>query len=513
MRTNTMRNALILGSGRSGTSMLAGAFAHAGWYVGADPYPARSSNPKGFFESKEINGVNELLLSEADPFGPLGAWQRWLSVPPPHVRCRPDARSIERIRKLVSHAPYCFKDPRFAFTLGVWAPFTRDALRVCVFRHPDAVARSIVKECGQEDYLRGVGMTHERALAMWLGMHRRILDELRGDGEWLFAHYEQVLRGPALERIERAVGAPLDRSFPQADLQRNRAEMELSGELRDVYLELCDLAGFEVAEGRRAARAAAPTPALSAPLHDEIETRMARVGDECEQALESFVATGAGLSAVEVQRLRAGKATDCEAQLVDALPSIGKWKALVRGARSDADARSAWRSLQRVAQLEAFARVYARWNAATWEELAQRTPWPLQSTAALKLLVWPDWRESELAQLFRVWTDSVPDGADACLCLRHDAREDGDLASAVATLERAYAAVCGDQRAVDVLVIGEELGDGDRARLGRSVDGVLTLHRDASKRESFARQLGFEEPLDAQSLAAFVRRRSAAGGA
>jgi hypothetical protein len=62
-RVLAVRNVLILGSGRSGTSMVAGTLAGAGWFVGARPYAPRSSNPKGFFESPDVNGVNELILS------------------------------------------------------------------------------------------------------------------------------------------------------------------------------------------------------------------------------------------------------------------------------------------------------------------------------------------------------------------------------------------------------------------------------------------------------------------
>ena len=44
------RNCLILGSGRSGTSMAAGILARAGYFMGAELWPADIGNPKGYFE-------------------------------------------------------------------------------------------------------------------------------------------------------------------------------------------------------------------------------------------------------------------------------------------------------------------------------------------------------------------------------------------------------------------------------------------------------------------------------
>jgi len=58
-----MKNCIILGSGRSGTSMLAGCLAKSGYFMGDNLYPAREANPKGFFEDPEINAINEMLIA------------------------------------------------------------------------------------------------------------------------------------------------------------------------------------------------------------------------------------------------------------------------------------------------------------------------------------------------------------------------------------------------------------------------------------------------------------------
>ena len=77
-----MRNCIILGSGRSGTSMVAGSVAGAGYHMGDQLHAARISNPKGFFESSEINDINEALLAPSmGEVSRLGSGQRWLGVP------------------------------------------------------------------------------------------------------------------------------------------------------------------------------------------------------------------------------------------------------------------------------------------------------------------------------------------------------------------------------------------------------------------------------------------------
>ena len=65
-----MKNVIILGSGRSGTSMVAGTLAKAGYYMGEQLLPANKANPKGFFEDIEVNAINEDILSSVAPRRP-----------------------------------------------------------------------------------------------------------------------------------------------------------------------------------------------------------------------------------------------------------------------------------------------------------------------------------------------------------------------------------------------------------------------------------------------------------
>src|SRR5690349_21816574 len=60
-----MYNLFILGSGRSGTSMLTGSLANSGYMLGenAEYLGKNAANPKGFYEDFEVNTINEDILA------------------------------------------------------------------------------------------------------------------------------------------------------------------------------------------------------------------------------------------------------------------------------------------------------------------------------------------------------------------------------------------------------------------------------------------------------------------
>src|SRR5437879_5732793 len=113
-----MRNCLILGSGRSGTSMLAGMLHGAGYYMGTHLIPADESNPKGYFEDDEINAINEALLAPVTPTlrCPSDGW-RWLARVPVGTPVPFLPAISERIEAQTRRIPFAFKDPRFCYTL------------------------------------------------------------------------------------------------------------------------------------------------------------------------------------------------------------------------------------------------------------------------------------------------------------------------------------------------------------------------------------------------------------
>jgi hypothetical protein len=252
-----MRNCIILGSGRSGTSMVAGTLAKAGYFMGENLIPAREANSKGFFEDVEVNMINEDLLAPLVPqrvvllgqefFRPRPLeGQRWLAYLPLGTRVPRPSWIASRIEAVTRRGPYCFKDPRFCYTLPAWRPFLKNAVFVCVFRDPSSTAASILKECHEASYLQTLSMTSSRALKIWNEMYLHVLRTHRREGDWLFLHYDQVVGGDGLSRLEKFVEAPVDVGFPEAALRRSYPadNSRVPKRTRRIYQELCDSAGY-----------------------------------------------------------------------------------------------------------------------------------------------------------------------------------------------------------------------------------------------------------------------------
>ena len=60
-------NLFVLGCGRSGTSLVAGLFRNAGYFMGENLLRPRDGNPLGFFEDREVNSINEELIGPLLP--------------------------------------------------------------------------------------------------------------------------------------------------------------------------------------------------------------------------------------------------------------------------------------------------------------------------------------------------------------------------------------------------------------------------------------------------------------
>jgi hypothetical protein len=253
-----MKDCFIVGSGRSGSSMVAGLFAQSGYFMGnkLDAYFG-DPNPKGFFEDPDINAINERILHPViprRPREPIGriffprrsvAWSVWLTcVPPDAVIPRPGLELWEWMRSYTNRHPFCLKDPRFSYTLSHWRQQAPEARFICVFREPNRTAQSMVREAARATYLRHFKLDYAGALRVWHAMYRRILDEHALAGEWLFVHYDQALSGIAFERLEDFTGAYVDRSFPEESLARSPAAGEVSPDVRATYDRLCELAQF-----------------------------------------------------------------------------------------------------------------------------------------------------------------------------------------------------------------------------------------------------------------------------
>lgn len=255
-----------MGSGRSGTSMVAGSLRDAGYFMGERLYEGTGSNPKGYFEDPEINDVNERLLATLLPPRPRtpitpalrarpAEYQRWLGAIPLGTRPAATPDLAARIEALVAREPFAFKDPRFCSTLPAWRPhLPEDAVCICVFREPARTANSIVTETRVAPYLRDIRVTYRRALRVWTLAYRHVLEEHRFAGRWLFVHFDQFLDGSAIPAIEEALGAPVDRSFADPGLKRSEDDGRVPADTARVYRQLCALAAYEPGRSLRGTR-------------------------------------------------------------------------------------------------------------------------------------------------------------------------------------------------------------------------------------------------------------------
>ncbi|GIK72620.1 MAG: hypothetical protein BroJett021_16080 [Chloroflexota bacterium] len=246
-----MKNCIILGCGRSGTSLVAAIAQRSGYFLGDPLQPPNAGNPLGRFESFEVNAINEALLAQVTlprPRGWLGNLllrhvprprQRWLAAVPVGRKIKSTAALTERMARLTAQQPYCFKDPRFSYTLSAWRPVLAETRFVCLFRHPAATAQSILRECQEEPGLRSLAMDFNRALRVWTLMYRHILERHCQAGEWLFVHYEQILAGDGVERLAAFLDADLDLSLINPAMRRSQPEGVVPDQTQQLYRSLC----------------------------------------------------------------------------------------------------------------------------------------------------------------------------------------------------------------------------------------------------------------------------------
>lgn len=128
----------LLGMHRSGTSWLAGSLQERGLAFG-DVNESATYNAKGTRENDTLQAIHVGVLRDSK-----GTWRD----PPRRVVWTEHRRAslaafIDSMS--ASHARWGFKDPRTLLLLDEWTRQLPDLEFVGIFRHPDAVARSLAK--------------------------------------------------------------------------------------------------------------------------------------------------------------------------------------------------------------------------------------------------------------------------------------------------------------------------------------------------------------------------------
>lgn len=255
-----MKNVIILGSGRSGTSMLAGCFDGIGYYLGDNYIDKRDANPKGFYEDSRVNQINEDIIKNyvlnipekyRRIFFPHFTFYnaRWLARIPVRIRIKPLKKPDSHILELANQQPFCYKDPRFSYTLPVWLPnLPVNTIFLCVFREPLKTANSILKESNTAPYLKYLEIDTEKALSIWKSFYSHAIKnfmESTNKNNWKFIHYNQILDGSVINELNDFVGVKLNSDFPERKLKRSSSEQKIKIKYEKLYSKLCDLSGYK----------------------------------------------------------------------------------------------------------------------------------------------------------------------------------------------------------------------------------------------------------------------------
>jgi len=221
-----MHNILILGSGRSGTSMVAALFRNSGIYQGEALLPATDSNKYGYFECKYINRINDRLIERMlqwwkgnrrlrpylSPVAHRDPRCYWTAAPRRLRFIEPLGWEWKQMRPFTERQPFCYKDPRFNLTLPIWHHYVPGAVRqIVVFREPHKTVDSMLRD--RQMYDPPLAFDARWGYLSWYRNYRRLLRELSRDGQWLFVHYRQVLSGEAMPAIEAFAGTRVDASL------------------------------------------------------------------------------------------------------------------------------------------------------------------------------------------------------------------------------------------------------------------------------------------------------------
>lgn len=260
MPENRPYNVIIAGCGRSGTSLFAGLLSKNNYFMGREPMEADDSNPKGYFEDREIERINEHILERSLPQRPrfIGRWlfrdranrpsQRWISrLPLKHHPLSAEPEVLASIETLTKESPFCFKDPRFSYTLPVWKPYLNNTRFVCAFRNPAAVFTSMRKALNTYPYLSTLRFTDDQLWKVWVTMYQHILERHSKQGEWLFVNYDQLVSKEASRKIEAFLNVEVDDSFVNPKLNRSTRNVAVPENVQHLYHQLCGRAEYPVA--------------------------------------------------------------------------------------------------------------------------------------------------------------------------------------------------------------------------------------------------------------------------
>lgn len=190
----------ILGMHRSGASCLAGSLEERGLFLG-EVINFAKFNQRGNKESPICMKINDEILALSG-----GSWDK----PPENVVWNDDLRKRRdaHIASYEGYRTWGFKDPRTVFTLPFWQEAIPSMRLVGTFRHPHAVARSLVR--------RGPNLVPAiPPLELWRQYNRGLLDIVsRHDVPLICFDWPPARYAKAVDALAADLGLQADRDVP-----------------------------------------------------------------------------------------------------------------------------------------------------------------------------------------------------------------------------------------------------------------------------------------------------------
>jgi hypothetical protein len=220
-----MKQLIIAGFHRSGTSATALHLGACGLTIGTNLLGASASNPVGHGEDVEVRRFHDRVLKDSgrswivtDPFVPQVAATRW-----------DELRHLVHAR-LVNCSVWGFKDPRVCLFLPLWRHVLPGVKVLIVYRNPRDCAYSLARRHANE-LLAGVGnaATHLRffsepdlALRMWLLYNQRLIDfAIAHPEDVIVLRFDTLFDGfPLARQLNERWGLGLDPVNPGATIRR-----------------------------------------------------------------------------------------------------------------------------------------------------------------------------------------------------------------------------------------------------------------------------------------------------
>ncbi len=219
----------ILGMHRSGTSCLTGSLQEAGLYLG-EIHTWNPFNLKGNRENQDIVDLHDDILAQNG-----GTWDK------PPKRAVWSAQHKERARDLLARYKDVqvmgFKHPRTMLVLDGWKDITEKMEYVGIFRHPNAVARSLERRSQKE---------RKEALSLWCTYNEILLRQYRRQPFPIlcFDDSEEVFQAK-LKGLIKQLGLKTtaeEQVFYDGDLKlfENNTAPRQPWKVRRLYARLCE---------------------------------------------------------------------------------------------------------------------------------------------------------------------------------------------------------------------------------------------------------------------------------